>query len=473
MKSLRSRLIISHLLPLLIIIPLMGVALIYLVETRVILPGMLHTLEGNSALVAEITRDDFQLWTDPIYAQTILARVSPRLPARVMLFNGDGQLVASSDPTDLKNLTKILQDNPGLDGALQGNIVNRVYYNQQLQGEAIEVWEPVLNRQNLVIGVVRMTYPFDAISADFIQSRSLIALILLIGMAFGGLLGFSLALTIETPLRKATNAVFNLARGQRSNPLEESGPLELRRLASAVNSLVDRLHSLEESRKRLLANLVHELGRPLGALRSAVQALQNGANQDPQLETELLNGMHDELIRLQALLGELTQHYDQVLGTMELERQDIDINPWILSVVAPWQAVAREKGQEILTQLPANPAPLHADPNRLGQAVGNLLSNAVKFTPSGGKITIRAGQESSEFWLRVIDQGPGIPMDELEKVFIPFFRGSQGKRFTEGMGLGLSIARDLVTAHGGRLELSSAPGQGSTFTIHIPFLLPS
>lgn len=468
MKTLRARLLLSNLLPLLIIVPLMGIALIYLIETRVILPGLLRTLQGDAALVAEISRDNPRLWNDPLYAQTILAEVSPRLPARVMLFNGVGQLVASSDPNDLKNLTLFLRDNPALEEAVNGRIVQRVYYNQQLQGEAVEVWEPVIETGGNVIGVLRMTYPFAAISADFVQSRTLIALILLVGLAFGGILGFTLAVTIETPLRRATLAVFNLARGERSLPLEETGPEELRRLAGAVNSLVNRLHGLEESRRRLLANLVHELGRPLGALRSAVQALQKGARNDPELSTELLGGMDGELSRLQSLLGELTQHYDQVLGTLELNRQPINLPAWIAEVISPWQSAAEAKGILWQTELPPSLPALRADPIRLGQALGNLLSNALKFTPSGGKITLSAGQSDEDIWIRVSDSGPGIPQEEQEKIFTPFFRGSQGKRFAEGMGLGLSITRDLVLAHAGKLELDSTTGQGSSFTIHLP-----
>lgn len=109
---------------------------------------------------------------------------------------------------------------------------------------------------------------------------------------------------------------------------------------------------------------------------------------------------------------------------------------------------------------------------RLGQAVGNLVSNAIKFTPPGGVIEISAGISpgalGDEEWIRVCDSGPGIPPEEQARVFDPFYRGSQGKRFVEGMGLGLSIAYDLVEAHGGRLELESSPGKGSTLTIYLP-----
>ena len=105
---------------------------------------------------------------------------------------------------------------------------------------------------------------------------------------------------------------------------------------------------------------------------------------------------------------------------------------------------------------------------RLGQALGNLFSNAVKFTPAGGQVVVSAGEQGDQVWIAVQDNGPGIPADEIDKVFAPFYRGGHGRRFVEGMGLGLSIARDLVDAHRGRLELESNPGQGSRFTVWLP-----
>jgi signal transduction histidine kinase len=111
---------------------------------------------------------------------------------------------------------------------------------------------------------------------------------------------------------------------------------------------------------------------------------------------------------------------------------------------------------------------VRADPLRLDQVIGNLVSNAIKFTPDGGTVTIEAGESGSHVWVRVCDTGPGIPAEAQEKMFEPFVRGGQGRRFPQGMGLGLSIARELVEAHGGRLELESEAGFGSKFTVWLP-----
>jgi len=467
MQSLRTRLVLSHLIPMLVIVPLIGIGLIYALETRVLLPAYMSAYSGNAALVAEITQDQFRIWTDPIYAQTILARVSPRLTARVMLLAADGRLMASTDPNDLINLNQVIS-NSAIELVQKGQVVKRVFYNRSLRGDALDIWEPVIDTRLGVIGIVRITYEFASISDQFVQQRTLIAGVLLIGLLLGGMIGLVLAVSIDRPLQRATAAVNRLARGEGSEPLPESGPTELRQLAGAVNFLVQRLHNLEENRRHLLANLVHELGRPLGALRSAVQALIKGAGQDPQLGNELLSGMDGELVRLQSLLGELTQLYDQVLGNLELNRQPLNLTQWLSETLTPWEVSAQQKGLGWSATVPENLPVVQADHVRLGQALGNLFSNAVKFTPAGGQVVISAGEQGDQVWIMVQDNGPGIPADEIDKVFVPFYRGGQGKRFVEGMGLGLSIARDLVEAHRGRLELESTPGQGSRFTVWLP-----
>ena len=115
-----------------------------------------------------------------------------------------------------------------------------------------------------------------------------------------------------------------------------------------------------------------------------------------------------------------------------------------------------------------SPPDLLADPDRLAQAIGNLCSNAVKFTPSGGQVTVRTGVDQERFWVQVKDNGPGILPQDQDKVFEPFFHGPHDRRIRQGMGLGLTIARDIVHAHQGEIALKSEPGVGSEFTIYLP-----
>jgi len=277
-----------------------------------------------------------------------------------------------------------------------------------------------------------------------------------------------LALNLERPLQQVTLAVHRLAGGQQLTPLPEQGPEEVRLLLQAFNSLEERLRTLEQNRRQLLANLVHEIGRPLGALHSAVQALMGGADEDTSLRQELLAGMDEELGRLRHLLDDLARLHDQVLGTLELHRQPVALGDWLPLLLAPRGAAARDKGLHWEVVIPADLPTLEIDRDRLGQAIGNLISNATKYTPPKGTVSISAGVENGQVWIRVSDTGPGVAPEEQVHIFTPFYRGRSARRFPQGMGVGLSIARNLAIAHGGRIEVKSAPGQGSDFTLWIP-----
>jgi signal transduction histidine kinase len=276
-------------------------------------------------------------------------------------------------------------------------------------------------------------------------------------------------LNISNPVTQVTEAIYNLARGEQNEHLSEHGPEEIRSLIKAINYLVERLHTLEQSRRQLLANLVHELGRPLGALRSALQALTKGAGEDPELLEDLTTGMDQEAARLQRVVEDLSHLHDQVLGTLELKREMVNLGEWLPTALVPWGEAASEKGLEWSTEIPADLPEVQCDSLRFSQVVGNLVSNAIRYTPSGGSVDVEAGVRDAMVWVKVSDTGPGIPYEEQEMIFLPLYRGDQGqRRFKQGMGLGLSIARDLIQAHNGSIEVESTPGKGSHFTIWLP-----
>ena len=141
---------------------------------------------------------------------------------------------------------------------------------------------------------------------------------------------------------------------------------------------------------------------------------------------------------------------------------------WLTGSLSSWKASAHEKGLDWVEEIPSDLPVIQMDAERMAQAVGNLLSNAVKFTPPGGKITVSASANEGQFVLQVANAGPGIPENEWGMIFQPFYRGSQGRHTVQGMGLGLSIAHDIVKAHGGGIELQSRDGAGSRFTLRIP-----
>jgi two-component system sensor histidine kinase BaeS len=467
LRTLRLRLILSHVLPLLLIIPLMGIALVYTLETRVLLVNLTGEMEAQAELFAEVANDHGEIWQDTSEAQDFLARFGPRLTPRAMLLTPDGQVLASTDPADAQRLGQHLAGfDPG--DVLDGKTVVRTHYGSPADSDVAEVLVPVTDEGHEVIGLIRLSRHVDALSQWFLGARRLIFGVLAVGLLAGSITGLLLALNVERPLRRVTAAIREFSNGRELHLLPEEGPREIRTLVRAFNSLVQRLEGQEQARHQLLASLVHELGRPLGAVYSAVQALQAGTDQGPEWHQQMLEGTKKELERLQRLVADLAHLEERVLGTLELDRQPFNLETWLPQVLTPWREAAHSKGLQWQETVESTLPLLWADADRLAQAVGNLLSNAVKYTAPGGTISVGAGVSQETVWISVGDTGPGIAAQEQELIFAPFYRARTGRRFPQGMGLGLTIARDVVAAHGGRLEVQSAPRQGSHFTIYMP-----
>jgi signal transduction histidine kinase len=180
--------------------------------------------------------------------------------------------------------------------------------------------------------------------------------------------------------------------------------------------------------------------------------------------------MEGEVVLLQRLLDDLT-HLDQGIGQTELHLQPICLSEWLPPALRTWGEAALNKKLDWQVSIPTDLPEVQGDPDRLGQALGNLVSNAIRYTPTGGRVQVTAAQTDGQVEISVEDSGPGISLEEQIRIFQPFYRGKAARRFSDGMGLGLPIARDLVEAHGGKLKLDSTPGQGSRFVINLPDLV--
>jgi two-component system sensor histidine kinase BaeS len=465
-RSLRSRLILSQVIPLLVIIPIMGVALVKLIETRVLLPSISRALMNNAVLLANLAGNEQEMWSNSRYAEYYLTHLRQSVTAQVMFLTPGGRLMASSDPSDA-GLLGLVFDVEGVSKARAGQVASYIYSNISSPSEVIDVFVPVINPNQQMVGILRMSYTYNTIYSELLQSRYVIYGILAVGLLVGIILGWSLALNLSKPIRQVTQAINDLALGNRQAQVIARGPEEIQLLAQSFNLLSERLSNLEKARRQLLANLVHELGRPLGAIRSAIQALAGGAGNDAQLLQDLTAGMDDQAARLQHLVDDLAHLHDQVLGTLELDYQPIALSDWFPKLLRPWQEAAQAKHLTWIMDIPPDLPVISIDPMRIASALENLVSNAIKYTPSGGEVKVSSLVEGPELLVRVSDNGSGIGIDEQGKIFEPFYRGNQGKRFKQGMGLGLSIARDVVEAHGGKISLESETGKGSTFTIHL------
>jgi two-component system sensor histidine kinase BaeS len=466
-RSLRGLFVLSHVLPLLVAMPLVGLALVYVLETQIMLETLAAELETQALLVSSMASARAELWHDAVQARSFVASMERSVSARVTLVRLDGTMVSSGGAADGPGDERAVEP-VAWSAVTSGQTTVLLPHGLVRREQSVDVLVPVRGPDGRVVGVIRLSYLVDSLKQRFVRNRALIAGVLSGGLLVGVIAGVVLAANLERPLRQITHAVSALADGEPLDPLAERGAHEVRLLVRAVNTLVERLQSLERARRKLLANLVHELSRPLGAFRSAIQALLRGADEDPALRRELLIGMEQEVGRMRRLLDDLATLHDRTLGAIELDCRETDLNEWLARTLGPWREAARAKGQRWQVDLPTPLPALEVDPDRLGQALGNLLSNAIKYTPPGGTVSVRAGLEPEAVWIEVGDTGPGLAPQEQAHILEPLYRSHADRRFPQGMGLGLSIAHDLIVAHGGQLDIDSAPGQGSRFTLWIP-----
>lgn len=456
MRTLRGQFILSHILPFVVILPLAGLILLYLVEAQIMLADLAGDLEERASLIAEAVAQQPEMLAGSDAARGFLAEIGPLTEGDVYLLDAGGRVVAAEPGAAPE---PALAGDPGRTA--------RVSVSRTLTAQTGEAVAPVIDINEQIVGLVVVRESISGLAAAFGPLRRLVSYTVLGGMALGVLVGYWLAGRLARPVGRASASVAAIAAGAPAEPLVATGPRELRRLAESVNVLAERLRALEEMRRRSFANIVHELGRPLGAVLAAVQVLRGDAGSDPAVRQELLAGIHKELAGMEPLLDDLSQLHADATGLRRLDRARVAMSPWLAGVLPPWREAAAAKGLSWVAEIPDDLPEADIDGARMAQVVGNLLSNAIKFTTSGG-VAVSAAADMHEVRLAVADTGPGIPAEEQAHVFEPFYRGTIPARTTEGLGVGLSIARSLTEAHGGRLTLVSAPGRGSVFTIHLP-----
>jgi signal transduction histidine kinase len=229
---------------------------------------------------------------------------------------------------------------------------------------------------------------------------------------------------------------------------------------------VTHFRDQEARREELVGTLSHELGSPLTSLRLAVELLAADAAITPA-QRPLLEAAREDVERLQDLAQRLLDLARMRAMGIVLERRSVDLAAVMPRVVSIFRPQAREKGIELEAAVPGAGVTIVGDPTKLTWAFSNLFSNALRYTPRGGRVRVDVAPEEDAVLIAVSDTGPGIPSGQRERIFERFAQGGDGG---EGgaAGLGLAIVRDIVQAHGGRIRVDSAEGQGSRFTVELP-----
>jgi two-component system sensor histidine kinase VicK len=240
-------------------------------------------------------------------------------------------------------------------------------------------------------------------------------------------------------------------------------------MASQIESTLEELKKAERLRREFVANVSHELRTPLTGIRTYAETLAENRDIPPETVDEFLRVILNESDRMANIVRDLLELSRFDAGSMELKFEEFSIERSVRDVYTAIALDARKRGHEMNIEMERELPTVRGDRARIEQVFMNILTNAVKYTPSGGRVDITGGGYGDSVWVRISDTGIGIPPEDMPHVFDRFYRVDKARsRESGGTGLGLSIAREIIARHGGRIDIDSAPGEGTTVTITLP-----
>jgi signal transduction histidine kinase len=320
------------------------------------------------------------------------------------------------------------------------------------------------------IGTVEIGYygPFYYTDHDLIFLETLNRIFITVGaisLLLSIIAGILMAQGLSKPIAKVIKSAEAVTKGNYKNRItEKSSTTEIINLIHSVNNMADSLEKQELLRKRLTADVAHELRTPLATLQSHMEAIIDGVWEPT---TDRIKSCHEEIMRINRMVGDLEKLAQYESDNLSITKGCFDITEQLQSILLNFEAVYLNKGIEILFE--GNSALINADRDKISQVIINLLSNALKYTPAKGVVEIGVKKTGGMILLFVKDNGVGISKEDLPHIFERFYRVDKSRsRITGGAGIGLTITKAIIEAHGGAIRVDSIVGEGTTVTVTLP-----
>jgi two-component system OmpR family sensor kinase len=376
----------------------------------------------------------------------------------------NGQVVQRSD--NLRGQTLPVSPGGGGSSGQQGITVDTA------QGVRLRVLSRPIVLAGRLAGTIQVAQSQAPADDALLATRRVLATVSVSLLLLAAVGGAFLARTALRPIQAITATTRQITQAQ---DLEQRIPVsvptdELGRLTETINEMLARLEELFKAQQRLVADVSHELRTPLTTIQGNLDLLRLGATEDPTARASALRAIADETVRMRRLVNDLLLLAQADAG-LKLHRQPVEMDTLLLDVYRQAQVMA----QGVTVRLGAeDQAMVSGDGDRLRQLLLNLVDNALKHTPSGrGLVTLTLRRAGGWVQVGVEDNGSGIRPEDLPHIFQRFYRSDPSRSRPGGSGLGLAIAQWVAEAHGGRIEVESQVGKGSTFTLWLPELAPS
>jgi len=330
------------------------------------------------------------------------------------------------------------------------------------EGEAFEltngeVWTVIPSR--IILGQ-------DFLEAGFLRTtRRSLWFAGLAAAAAAILLAVILIRQVTKPLRRLDAATRRIARGEFGERVGAHTADEIGRLARSFDEMAESLERAERTKRQMIADVSHELRTPLAAVRSALEGLRDGLI-EPTPET--LAALHDKILLTTRLVRDLHQLSLADAGRLSIQPQPCGLAEIVETILETIGVQLEDSDVRLERRVPGDLPRVVVDRQRIEQVILNLLANAIRHTPAGGSISIAAAPQDSGVLVSICDSGPGLTETDLEHAFDRFYRADDTRTSDGGAGLGLSIAKALVDAHGGRIWAENAPSGGACFHVLLP-----